>query len=94
LSLSSSKTALPDDGFLRQIWKILADLKVVWRAKKILAVSQFLRVSSGFDQFCMVLFLSGGSDGFWRFWRLFLAKKTNFFTFSCIIKIIDFFILC
>jgi hypothetical protein len=26
---------LPDGGFLRQIWTILADLKVVWRAKNI-----------------------------------------------------------
>jgi hypothetical protein len=26
---------LPDGGFLRQIWTILADLKVVWRAKYI-----------------------------------------------------------
>jgi hypothetical protein len=26
---------LPDGGFLRQICKILADLKVVWRAKNI-----------------------------------------------------------
>jgi hypothetical protein len=39
------QTALPDGGFLRQIWKILADLKVIWRAKNI---SGRLRNSGGF----------------------------------------------
>jgi hypothetical protein len=34
--------ALPDGGFLRQISTILADLKVVWRARIFLAGSQFL----------------------------------------------------
>jgi hypothetical protein len=37
--------AFPDGGFLRQIWKILADLKVVWRAKNI---SGGLPISGGF----------------------------------------------
>jgi hypothetical protein len=36
---------LPDGGFLRQICKILADLKVVWRAKNI---SGGLPISGGF----------------------------------------------
>jgi hypothetical protein len=68
---------LPDGGFLRQIWTILADLKVIWRAKNI---SGGLPISGGFDQFCMVLFLSGG---FWRFWSLYMQKTTFFLTFSC-----------
>jgi hypothetical protein len=38
-------TALLDGGFLRQIWKILADWKVVWRAKNI---SGGLPISGGF----------------------------------------------
>jgi hypothetical protein len=50
--------------FSRQIWKILADLKVIWQAKNI---SGGLPISGGFDQFCLGLFLSGG---FWRFWSL------------------------
>jgi hypothetical protein len=36
---------LPDGGFLRQIWKILADLKVVWRA---INISGRLPISGGF----------------------------------------------
>jgi hypothetical protein len=41
----------------------------------------FWRISGGFDQFCIVLFLSGG---FWRFWsRLYMQKTTLFLTFSC-----------
>jgi hypothetical protein len=36
---------LPDGGFLRQICKILVDLKVVWRAKNI---SGGLPISGGF----------------------------------------------
>jgi hypothetical protein len=36
---------LPDGGFLRQIWTILADLKVVLRAKNI---SGGLPISGGF----------------------------------------------
>jgi hypothetical protein len=36
---------LPDVGFLRQICKILADLKVIWRAKNI---SGGLPISDGF----------------------------------------------
>jgi hypothetical protein len=63
---------LPDGGFLRQIWTILADLKVIWRAKNI---SGGLPISGGFladfDQFCMGLFLSDGPGGFWRFWYLY-----------------------
>jgi hypothetical protein len=36
---------LLDGGFLRQIWKILADLKVIWQAKNI---SGGLPISGGF----------------------------------------------
>jgi hypothetical protein len=35
------RSAWPDGGFLRQIWTILADLKVIWRAKNI-SGGQFL----------------------------------------------------
>jgi hypothetical protein len=60
-------TALPDGSFLRQIW--IVDLKVIWQAKNIFGG---LQISGGFladfDQFCMGLFLSDGSGGFWRFW--------------------------
>jgi hypothetical protein len=42
---SETETALPDGGFLRQICKILADLKVVWQAKNI---SGGLPISGGF----------------------------------------------
>jgi hypothetical protein len=42
LQISPSPKALPDDGFVRQISKILADLKVVWRAKNISGGYQFL----------------------------------------------------
>jgi hypothetical protein len=71
---------LPDGGFLRQIWKILADLKVVWRAKNI---SGGLPISGGFDQFCMVLFLSGKSGGFWRFWSLYKQKTILVENYLC-----------
>jgi hypothetical protein len=40
-----SAAALPDGGFLRQICKILADLKVVWQAK---TISCKLPISGGF----------------------------------------------
>jgi hypothetical protein len=39
------KSELPDGGFLRQICKILADLKVIWQAKNIFAG---LPISDGF----------------------------------------------
>jgi hypothetical protein len=45
LCYSSPSPALPDDGFLRQICKILADLKVIWQAKNI---SGGLPISGGF----------------------------------------------
>jgi hypothetical protein len=70
---------LPDGGFLRQICKILADLKVVWRAKNI---SGGLPISGGFDQFCMVLVLFGG-------FGVYISKKQLFLTFSCIKKLVD-----
>jgi hypothetical protein len=53
-------SALPDGGFLLQISKIMADLKVIWREKNI---SDGLSISGGFDQFCTGSFLSGGSGG-------------------------------
>jgi hypothetical protein len=43
--LRCRRTALTDGGFLRQISKILADLKVVWQAKNI---SGGLSISGGF----------------------------------------------
>jgi hypothetical protein len=65
-------TALPDGGFLRQICKIRADLKVIWQAKNI---SGGLPISGGFDQFFLGWFFSGG---FWQFWSLYEQKTTCF----------------
>jgi hypothetical protein len=61
---------LPDGVFLRKIKKILADLKVAWRAKNI---SGGLPISSGFlaDLTNTGLFLYGGSGGFWQFLSLY-----------------------
>jgi cystathionine beta-lyase family protein involved in aluminum resistance len=74
---------LPDGGFLRQIWTILADLKVVWRAKNI---SGGLPISGGFladlTNFVWLCFCLVDSGGFGvsiskkqLFFSLFLAKK-------------------
>jgi hypothetical protein len=55
--------ALPDGGFLRQIKKILADLKVVWQA---------INISGGFpfSGGCLVdLTNSARPHLFWGFWR-------------------------
>jgi hypothetical protein len=70
-------SALPDGGFLRQICKILADLKVVWRAKNI---SGGLPISGGF--------LADLTNSAWFVfvWRILavlkslLAKKITFFS--------------
>jgi hypothetical protein len=35
IKLRQNLAVLPDSVFSRQIWKILADLKVTWRAKNI-----------------------------------------------------------
>jgi hypothetical protein len=60
---------LPDGGFLRQIWAILADLKVVWPAKNI---SYGLLISGGFLAdltnfawvcFCLRVLADSGSFG-------------------------------
>jgi hypothetical protein len=68
-------TALPDGGFLRQICKIMADLKVIWRAKNI---SGGLPISGGFladlTNFVWVCFCLGDladSGGFGAF----ISKK-------------------
>jgi hypothetical protein len=62
---AARKTALPDGGFLRQSWKILADLKVVWQAKNI---SGGLPISGGFlvdlTNFAWVCFCLADSGGF------------------------------
>jgi hypothetical protein len=67
--------ALPDGGFLRQIWKILADLKVVWQAKNI---SRGLPISGGFladlTNFAWVCFCLADSGGF----GVSVSKKTTF----------------
>jgi hypothetical protein len=74
-SLLSSivQAALPDGGFLRQICKILADLKVVWRAKNIsggLPISGgFLADLTNFAWFCFCLVDSGG-------FGVYISKKT------------------
>jgi hypothetical protein len=66
---------LPDGGFLRQIWKILADLKVVWQAKHI---SGGLPISGGFladlTIFAWVCFGLADSGGF----GLSVSKTTTF----------------
>jgi hypothetical protein len=76
------KTALPDSGFLRQIWKILEDLKVVWQAKNI---SGGLPISGGFlvdlTSFAWFCFCRADSGGFGvsvckkNFFSLFLPYK-------------------
>jgi hypothetical protein len=60
--------ALPDSGFLRKIWKILADLKVGWQAK---TISGGLPISGGFladwtyfARFCFCLADLAYSGGF------------------------------
>jgi hypothetical protein len=40
--LLRSCSALPDGGLVRQIWTILADLKVIWQAKNNRVGSEFL----------------------------------------------------
>jgi hypothetical protein len=68
---------LPDGGFLRQICKILADLKVIWWAKNI---SGGLPISGGFladlPNFVWVCFCLADSVGF----EAFISKKTTCFS--------------
>jgi hypothetical protein len=58
------QAALPDGGFLRQICKILADLRVVWWVKNIsfgLPISGgFLADLTNFEWFCFCFADSGG----------------------------------
>jgi hypothetical protein len=58
-------TAFSDSGFLHQIWKILADLKVVWQAKN---SSGGLPISGGFladlTNFAWVCFCLADFGGF------------------------------
>jgi hypothetical protein len=60
---------LPDIGFLRQIAEILADLKVVWRAKNI---SCRLPISGGFlvdlTRSARAHFCLADLEEFWLFW--------------------------
>jgi hypothetical protein len=80
------RSALPDGGFLRQICKILADLKVIWRAKNI---SGGLPISGGFladlTHFVWVCFCLADSGGFGAF----ISKKQLDSHFFCIKKILD-----
>jgi hypothetical protein len=73
-------SALPDGGFLRQICKILADLKVIWRAKNIsggLPISGgFLADLTNFEWICFCLADLADSGGFGAF----ISKKTTCFS--------------
>jgi hypothetical protein len=64
LWLNPPISALPDGGFLRQIWTILADLKVVWRE---IFISGGFPISGGFladlTNSAQVYFLSDRSGG-------------------------------
>jgi hypothetical protein len=80
---------LPDGGFLRQICKILVDLKVVWRAKHI---SGRLPISGGFladltnfvwVYFCLADLADSGGFG------AFISKKQLASHFFCITKLVD-----
>jgi hypothetical protein len=74
---------LPDGVFLRQIWTILADLKVVWRAKNI---SGRLPISGGFladlTNFVWFWFCLADSGGF----RVSISKNQPFFSLFLIKK--------
>jgi hypothetical protein len=70
---------LPDGGFLRRICKIRADLKVFWRAKNILADSQFLADLTNFAWVCCCLADSGGFE-------VSVSKKTTCFSLSLALK--------
>jgi hypothetical protein len=61
-------SALPDGGFLRQIWKFVADLKVIWQAKKnsggLLISGGFLADWTNFAWVCFCLADLADSGGF------------------------------
>jgi hypothetical protein len=65
---------LPDGGFLHQICKILADLKVIWREKNI---SGGLPISGGFladlTNFAWFWFCLADSGGF----GVYISKETT-----------------
>jgi hypothetical protein len=86
-----SKPALPDGGFLCQICKILADLKVIWRAKNIsggLPISGgFLADMTNFVWFCLCLADLADSVGFGAFISKKQLASHFFFTFFVIKKI-------
>jgi hypothetical protein len=77
---------LPDGGFLRQIWTILADLKVIWRAKNIsgglLISGGFLADLTNFVWFCFYLAVSGG-------FGVSICKKQLFFSLFRLKKIVE-----
>jgi hypothetical protein len=77
---------LPDGGFLRQIWTILADLKVVWQAK---SISGGLPISGGFladlTNFVCLCFCLVDSGGF----GVSISKKQLFFSLFLAKKIVD-----
>jgi hypothetical protein len=62
-------------GFLHQIWKILADLKVVWQAKK------YFWWAPNFWRICLILH---GLVYVWRIWQILAVlesiSKTTFFS--------------
>jgi hypothetical protein len=86
---SRFKAALPDGGFLRQIWKILVDLKLSGGQKIFLVDSQFLA------DFWRIQPILHGFVFVWRIWRILavlesLLTKNNFFlTFSCMNNLVD-----
>jgi hypothetical protein len=69
--------ALPDGGFLRQIWTILADLKVVWRE---IFISGGFPISGVFladlTYSSQVYFCLTDLAEFWRFLSLFKQKSS------------------
>jgi hypothetical protein len=78
---------VPDGGFVRQIWKYLADLKVNWRAKYIsgglLVLADFWRILTPFFRIIFVWQIWRISGGFglsiWFFapFRLFICLPCN-----------------
>jgi hypothetical protein len=79
---SINDSAWPDGGFLQQILENSGGFESCLAGKKyFLRAPNSWRISGGFAQFCMALFLTGGSGGFGRFWSLYLQKTTFFSLF-------------